>query len=306
MREDLLLQCRATMWALRSPEDLDAALLRYAQRLSAGNTEGTDPPLRAGPSTAPAAAGVVVIPIYGVIGQATDLYDFPDTPVEWLSAKIDQALADPQVGTIIYDVNSPGGSVFGVPELAAKMVASRAQKKSIAVANSSMASAALWLGTAASEVVVTPSGEAGSIGVWMAHTDASKFYDRLGLKVTFISAGKYKVDGNSFGPPSAEFLAFQQARIDGMYDRFTKAVASQRGVAVKQVRDQMGEGRMLGAKEAVASGMVDRIATLAEVIQRAAGRAPAAARIGGRASAQRSQELLEQELTLDTSLISEN
>jgi signal peptide peptidase SppA len=305
MREDLLLQCRASIWALRNYEDLDTALLRYAQKQQAA-AEGGESQLRVGPAGGQPVNGVQVIPIYGVIGQMTDLYDFPDTPVEWLAARIDQAVADPAVGTIIYDVNSPGGSVFGVPELAAKMMASRPYKKSIAVANASMGSAALWLGTAASEVVITPSGEAGSIGVWMAHTDASKLYDRIGIKVTLISSGKYKVDGNSFGPPSADFLAFQQQRVDGMGDRFTKAVATQRGVPVEQVRKQMGEGRMLGAKEAVASGMVDRIATLEEVISRASGRAPAAVRKGGRASAERSQALLEQEIELGTTSLSEN
>jgi ClpP class serine protease len=91
-----------------------------------------------------------------------------------------------------------------------------------------------------------------------------------------------------------------------MGDRFTKAVATQRGVPVEQVRKQMGEGRMLGAKEAVASGMVDRIATLEEVISRASGRAPAAVRKGGRASAERSQALLEQEIELGTTSLSEN
>jgi ClpP class serine protease len=45
---------------------------------------------------------------------------------------------------------------------------------------------------------VTPGGEVGSIGVWMAHEDWSKNIEELGVKVTLISAGKYKTEGNPY------------------------------------------------------------------------------------------------------------
>jgi ClpP class serine protease len=48
----------------------------------------------------------------------------------------------------VIDVDSPGGTVAGVQELAAEMLAARGRKPVIAVANSLMASAAYWIGCA--------------------------------------------------------------------------------------------------------------------------------------------------------------
>jgi ClpP class serine protease len=60
------------------------------------------------------------------------------------------------------------------------------------------ASAAYWIATAADEVVVTPSGQVGSIGVFATHEDISKALDMEGIKVSLISAGKYKTEGTPF------------------------------------------------------------------------------------------------------------
>ena len=69
------------------------------------------------------------------------------------------------MGQIIFDLDSPGGVVYGVPELAAKIRAFRNTKPIYAVANSEAGSAAYWIGSAASKFYVTPSGQVGSIGV---------------------------------------------------------------------------------------------------------------------------------------------
>lgn len=47
---------------------------------------------------------------------------------------------------------------------------------------------------------------------------------------------------------------------------FTSAVAKGRGVAVSEVIHGFGEGRMMTATNARAAGMVDRIATLPQVL----------------------------------------
>ena len=59
-----------------------------------------------------------------------------------------------------------------------------------------------------------------------------------------------------------------QSRVDDYYASFTKAVARGRGVPIAQVRDGMGQGRVLGADAALADGMVDGVATFDEVVRR--------------------------------------
>jgi signal peptide peptidase SppA len=171
---------------------------------------------------------------------------------------------DDSVAQILLDIDSPGGSVYGVQELAAEIAASR--KPVVAIANSLAASAAYWLGSAASEFHVTPGGEVGSIGVWMAHEDWSKAVADAGVNVTLIAAGQYKVEGNPYEPLSADARKFLQSRVDDYYQTFTRAVAKGRKVGVDAVRGGMGQGRVLGADQAKAEGMVDSIATFDQVV----------------------------------------
>jgi signal peptide peptidase SppA len=176
------------------------------------------------------------------------------------------AVNDARIGAIVFDVNSPGGSVTGVDELSKMIYDARGSKPIVAVANHLMASAAYWIGTAADELVVTPSGEVGSIGVFAAHQDVSAAMEKEGVKTTLISAGKYKTEGNPFEPLTDEAHASIQARVDDYYSMFTKAVARNRGVNVADVRGGFGEGRVVGAQQAVSLGMADRVATLDDVI----------------------------------------
>ena len=73
-----------------------------------------------------------------------------------------------------------------------------------------------------------------------------------GVKPTLISAGKYKVEGNPYAPLDEEAQGFMQSREDDYYASFTKVVARGRGVPIAQVRDGMGQGRVLGADAAYA------------------------------------------------------
>ncbi|HEV2037133.1 MAG TPA: S49 family peptidase, partial [Candidatus Eremiobacteraceae bacterium] len=114
---------------------------------------------------------------------------------------------------------------------------------------------------------ITPSGEAGSIGVYAMHQDLSKALEDAGVKTTFISAGKFKTEGNPRQPLAPEAQAFMQTRIDDYYSAFTKAVARGRNAPIARVRDGMGQGRSLGASAAVAAGMVDGVRTFDQTIQ---------------------------------------
>jgi len=67
--------------------------------------------------------------------------------------------------------------------------------------NSLCASAAYWIASQADEVVSTPGGLTGSIGVYTVHEDLSAASEAAGVKVTYISAGKYKTESQPFQPP---------------------------------------------------------------------------------------------------------
>jgi signal peptide peptidase SppA len=233
------------------------------------------------------AGAVAVLPIYGVISQRADLMTESSggTSTEALTRGLRLAMADPEVGGIVLDVDSPGGSVFGIEELASEIAAANRQKPIVAVANSQAASAAYWLASAAGELSVTPSGEVGSIGVIAAHQDESGMQARLGVTTTLITAGKYKGEGNPYEPLGDEARAALQARVDDYYQAFTRAVAKGRRVTVEDVRTGFGEGRMLGAHAAVIQGMADRVETLDQAVARMQALLAGGGRAGGNGAA---------------------
>lgn len=217
---------------------------------------------------------IAVLPVHGTISQRIGMMEEASGGVgaDELGAEFDSLINDPNVGAVVFDISSPGGSVYGVGELAAKVHAARGTKPIIAVANSLAASAAYWLASAADEIVVTPGGQVGSIGVFMEHLDVSGYEDNIGMKTTLISAGKYKVEGHPYGPLDDEARAALQKSVDEYYDMFVSAVAKNRGASKSDVRNGYGEGRVVGAKEAVDVGLADRVATFEQVLNDLAAR----------------------------------
>lgn len=220
------------------------------------------------PGTTRTLGQIAVIPVYGTIVPRANLMTAYSggTSVQQLAANFDAALQNDDVAAIVLDVDSPGGSVSGIEEMAQRIRRARGTKPIHAVSNFQMASAAYYLGSQADEVVVSPSAEAGSIGVFMIHTDVSEAAAKVGVKHTIIKAGRYKAEGHPYAPLGEEAQAALQAEVDEFYDLFVGAVAKGRGVKESAVRNGFGEGRCLSAKRAVKEGLADRVATLEEVI----------------------------------------
>lgn len=257
------------------PEKLDAIAelvtlrargLRFSEEEIAARINGKD---QKAPSVSPP-RGIAVIPLYGILAQRMNMMTeiSGGTSTERFGAWFDQALADPAVSAIILDCDSPGGEVAGVAELFAKIYGARGQKPIVAIANSMAASAAYWVACAADELVCTPSGMVGSIGVITIHADTSEADAEEGVKYTVLSSGKYKAEGNSHEPLTAEGRDAIQSLLDTYYNQFCNAVAKGRGATVSAVRGGFGQGRIVTADAALAAGMIDRIATLDDTVAR--------------------------------------
>jgi capsid assembly protease len=229
---------------------------------------------------------VAIVPIMGVIVPRGGAMEKSSGAVsaESIGRQVDAAAADKGVNRIILQIDSPGGSVQGVTELAGKIRAARDVKKVIAVADGTAASAAYWLGSQASEFYATPSGRVGAIGVISEYVDRSKADESMGVKSTVITAGKYK--GLNRGEPlSEEGAAKIQADVNHYYDMFVGDVAKGRGVSDATVRNGYGEGLALVASEAKAAGMIDGIKTFESVLRMALGTSTTAVAAAARARA---------------------
>ena len=280
--EFLVAELLQTPWALR--REVLASHVQVLTRWVAGGQSSRSPlameddgpagggvsafEMRRRDSNARVGGGIAVIPVYGTIVQRAGMMTewCGGTSCSQISGALQDAMADDTVSQILFEFDSPGGSVYGVDELAAEIREARKSKTIVGLANSLSASASYYLQSQCSEAYMTPGGEGGSIGVWMAHEDCTKAMEEVGVKTTLISAGKYKVEGNPYEPLSAEARDFMQKRVYEYYQAFVSAVSKGRKCSVEDVRTKMGEGRVLGAQDCKAGGMVDDVMTFQDVI----------------------------------------
>lgn len=208
------------------------------------------------------AGGVAVLPIHGMITQRAGWwqYIFGGTSTEVFSSAFSRAMASDSVSAVVLDIDSPGGTTAGVEQTADLVYSARGRKPVVAVANSLAASAAYWIGSQADRMMGVPGSDVGSIGVFRLHQDHSKALEQAGVKMSFISKPKGKVDGNPFEPLSDDARKHQQAQVDETYDAFVAAVRRSRGDI------DLGAGHDFSAKQALAMGLIDGIQSAGAVV----------------------------------------
>jgi len=215
--------------------------------------------------------GVAIIPVEGVLAKRANMFMriSGGTSMQLLQKDIDQAIEDPNVKSILLDIDSPGGTVDGTQELANHIYGLRGRKPMTSYAESLMGSAAYWIGSAADEIVMSgDTTQVGSIGVVATHLDVSKAEESAGYKTTEIVAGKYKRIASSYAPLSEEGRATIQDIVDHLYSVFVRDVAMNRGVSEEKVLNDMADGRIFLGQKAIKAGLVDRMETLDETIGR--------------------------------------
>ena len=217
--------------------------------------------------------GVAVIPVRGILAKRMNLMTAISggTSTEILKQDIQAALDDDSIEAIILDVDSPGGTVAGTMELATWLYEQRERKRKPikAFANEQMASAAYWIGSAGIPISAQATAQIGSIGVITAHYDYSQYDAKMGVKRTFLTAGKYKAIGNNAEPLSQEARDYIQERLDQLYTLFVDSVAQNRGVSAEYVLNEMAEGKIFLAKQAMEINLIDNISNSLDDLVRA-------------------------------------
>lgn len=214
------------------------------------------------------AEGVGIITIAGSlvnrgawIGASSGLVSY-----EGIKHQLATAAADPKVGAVILDLQSPGGEAIGAFETAEAVRALASVKRTVAVVNGMAASAAYAIASGASEIVTTVTGVSGSIGVVLLHADYSGQLAEKGIKPTLIFAGSHKVDGNPFEPLPDSVRADLQAEVDAFYGAFLETVAAGRGSRTTVDMARGTEARTFIGQAAVSAGLADRVGTFESVL----------------------------------------
>lgn len=250
-----------------------------AARMSAFLNRSATQPTAAQPGRRPgslareATTGVFVLPIHGVIAhrasQARRWSWVFGTSVEHIRADLRAAMADSAIHTIVLDVDSPGGVVFGMTELATEIREARKQKRIIAGTDSMMASAAYWLASQATTVYATASAQVGSIGVIASFYDTHRADANAGYDQVTVRSVPAKGIGQRNGSIGDADLARIQADIDAYHAMFVDDVAAGRRIDLAKAQ-RKATGDLLMARQAQAAGLIDDVRMLSDVLELAA------------------------------------
>lgn len=209
--------------------------------------------------TAPIIGGTAVVRFFGICAKRiSDMEaECGGVSIETLQQDIARAVANPRVARIVLHIDSPGGTIIGIPELVTRLREWSAQKPIYAFADNLCASAAYWLSTGCTALFATPTADIGSIGVYMAVIDESEAWAEAGYRMVLIKAGEHKADGLRGLPIAPETIARWQAEVDELYGQFTAAVLAVRpGVDTASMQGQCFMGT-----EALRLGLCDQLVT---------------------------------------------
>jgi signal peptide peptidase SppA len=208
---------------------------------------------------------VAVLNVVGPIFRYANLFTSMSgaTSIQELATRFRAAVDDPNVKSILLNIDSPGGEVSGISELATAIYEARKKKMVAAYVDDMAASGGYWLASSAGHIVAADTSKLGSIGVIATITEKQQ---EDGVKVhQFVSSVSPRKRPDL---DSKDGRAQIQQVVDDLAGVFVTAVARNRGVSAEDVVSQFGKGSIVVGAKAVAVGMADEIGTFEGLIAR--------------------------------------
>jgi signal peptide peptidase SppA len=211
--------------------------------------------------------GVGVVAITGPMLRNPDIFDriiFGACNTGELINAVEEAASRPDVEAIFLDIDSPGGSVNGTPELAQAVADASKTKYVYAFSAGQMCSAAYWVASQADAIYATPSARIGSIGVILPVVDSSAAFEQAGLKIEVFAAGKFKSAGTPGTSLTDEQRDWLQSEVEETAGDFHAAVLA-RG---RKIPDEAMEGQTFSARKAMRFNLAGMVASRADALSR--------------------------------------
>lgn len=204
--------------------------------------------------------GVAVLPMMGVMAPRANMFMqiSGGLSTQMAVSQVESMRVDPRVRSAILQMDTPGGSVNGLPALGDAVRRLAAEKPVVAISEGSIASAGYWVAAACNAIFMEgPTDSVGSIGV----------YHRLGWdpkreNQVELVRGRYKRLSINGTTPDPEVLAHYEGHLDYLYTLFVENVAEARGVSVDVVLERMADGRIFYGQQALDAGMADGFSTV--------------------------------------------
>lgn len=202
-------------------------------------------------------AGTAIVPIHGpIVSGATgsDKYNYGVTSPEDIAADLDEAV-NQGATTILLDVNSPGGTVLGGAELAAKIDDLAGAFDLFSFNHGVSASLAEFLTVSATARFGLPSSINGSIGTILQSFDLTGLLDKFGVKVNTFASGKYKGMGSPFRSLTDAQREYLQSFVNKNAGQFKDRMQMYR----PDIEAASMEGQFFDGSEAQSLGFLDEL-----------------------------------------------
>lgn len=210
--------------------------------------------------------GVAIVPIMGPIMPRANLFSMISgaTSLDMLALDLNKLAGDPNIKSILLNIDSPGGTVTDVDETAGMIAEVASRKRVVAYVGGTAASAAYWLASAANEIVTARTGQLGSIGV-VATIAKQKEPDESGnMNFEIVSSG---AENKRPDPETDSGRSLILERVDEIERLFVDSVASNRGVDRDTVLKDFGRGNVFVGGSAVRRNLADRTGTFEGVLR---------------------------------------
>ena len=222
---------------------------------------------------------VPVIELHGIIAGRDGALNLRST-----GPLIDAAFAAAKRGgAVILDIDSPGGSPVQ-SELIAGLVRRRADKAGVrvhAVIGEAGASGGYWLACAADQIHASSMSIVGSIGVVGGGFGFDQLIGRYGVERRLYTAGLNKARLDPFRPERPDDVAFVQALMAGIHERFIAWVRERRGTRLADDPAVFDGSYCLGGR-GMELGLVDGLSSVEELVRTLGGERARARRFRSR------------------------
>jgi len=217
-----------------------------------------------------AADKIVLIDVGGVImnSHKSQFLSEGEHPVSLLLEELEKARRDPRVKGVILRINSPGGTVVASELMHDELTYfRRCGKPVVAVMMDVAASGGYYIACACDEIIAQPSTVTGSIGVIMQMFDLSGTMQKVGVESDAITSGPLKDAGSPLRTMKPEERELFQKIVNDMYERFVAVVVTGRPKLDEAAVRTLADGRVYTARQALETGLIDRIAPMREAVE---------------------------------------
>ncbi|MDA3792989.1 MAG: signal peptide peptidase SppA [Elusimicrobia bacterium] len=160
---------------------------------------------------------------------------------------------------VIIRINSPGGTVGAVQEIAEEIKRVKAAGKPVVASVADIsASGGYYIASVCDKIIVNPGSIVGSIGVIFTTAELSELFNKVGINMEVIKSGPYKDVGSAHRPLKEEEKKFLQEVVDDTYNQFITEVSEGRGMDIEKVKE-LAKGQIYSGRQAKTLNLVDEL-----------------------------------------------